>query len=357
MSEQAFRSVTPGQPFPRGRSPNGARIVAIGGGKGGVGRTVLTASIGTYLAQLGKRVVLVDACFGSANLHTVLGLEVPTKTLADALLRKRESLRSIVFETHVPGLGLLSGAGDISGIGATRNSDRTRFIQMLAEMDVDYVLIDLKTGATATDVLDLFLLADVGVIVLAPEPTAIENTYRFIKAAFLRRIWNLEQYKSLRGLLADAQGSVRDFGFLSPPAFLTEVWRRFPDLTAPLVDELREYSPQILVNMCRTRKDRELGEAVVSACRRKLRVRMGCLGHIEHDDSVWLSVCKRRPVVLEFPEARPARDVEHAARALLALETGRRPRRPMAAPPPAQSAPPPDEIEEPEEPAVIEEEA
>jgi len=328
----------------------GTRIVAIGGGKGGVGRTVLVASIGTYLAQLGKRVVLVDACFGSANLHTVLGLGVPTKTLADVLLRKRESLESIVVETPVPGLALLSGAGDITGIGATRSAERNRFAQMLGELDVDYVLMDLKTGATASDVLDLFLIADAGVVVLAPEPTAIENTYRFIKAAFLRRIWNLEQYKALRGLLADAHGSVKEFGFMSPPTFLAEVSRRFPDLAAPLVDELREFTPQIIVNKCRTRKDHELGENIVSACRRKLRVQMGCLGHIEHDDSVWLSVCKRRPVVLEFPEARPARDVEHVARALLALETGLRPRRPAVPrrptpmPEPEPAPPGPDEV-------------
>jgi len=210
-------------------------------------------------------------------------------------------------------------------------------------MDVDYVLMDLKAGATTSDVLDLFLLADVGVVVLVPEPTAIENAYRFIKSAFLRRIWNQEHYKSLRGLLADAHGSAREFGYLSPPSFLREVHRRYPDLAAPLVDELREFRPQILMNKCRTRKDHESGHAIVSACRRKLQIHMGCLGHVEHDDSVWLSVCKRRPVVLEFPEARPARDVEQVSRALLALETARRtartPEKPGTALPPPPEGP------------------
>lgn len=305
-----------------------ARVIALGGGKGGVGRTVLAANIGAYLAQVGKRVVLVDADFGGANLHTVLGLEVPGKTLSDVLLRKRESLAEIILETSVPGLGLISGAGDITGLGATRASERNRFLQMLGELDVDYVLMDLRGGTAAVDTLDLFLLADIGIIVLTPEPTSIENSYRFLKSAFFRRIWNQENYKSMRGLLADATVSVREFGFMSPPALLEEVHKRFPDLAAPLVDELRQFEPHLIVNMCRTRKDSEIGEAIVSACKRKLHVNMRCLGHVEHDDSVWLSVCKRRPIVLEFPEARPAQDIEAIARSLLSLETVRRNRWP-----------------------------
>ena len=304
--------------------PSRAMVVAFGGGKGGVGRSVLVANIGAYLAQVGKRVVVVDADFGGANLHTILGLDVPGKTLSDVLLRKRESLSEIVLESPVPGLGLISGAGDITSMGPPRSAERNRFIQMLGELDVDVVLIDLKAGTTAVDVLDLFLLADIGVVVLVPEPTSIENSYRFIKSAFFRGIWNTERYKSLRGLLADAHVSVREFGFMSPPVFLEEVRRRFPDLASPLVAELEAFAPQIVVNMCRTRKDREIGDSIVSACRRKLHLQMSCLGHVEHDDAIWLSVCRRRPMVLEFPEARPRKDIEHIARGLLSLESARR---------------------------------
>ena len=54
----------------------GRRIIAVGGGKGGVGKSVLAANLGIYLAQLGKHVVLLDADLGGANLHTFLGVEL-----------------------------------------------------------------------------------------------------------------------------------------------------------------------------------------------------------------------------------------------------------------------------------------
>jgi len=308
-------------------SQAGARVVAFGGGKGGVGRTMLAANIGAYLAQVGKRVVLVDADFGGANLHTVLGINVPGKTLSDVLLRKRESLAEIILETPIPGLGLISGAGDLTGVDGNRAPERSRFLQMLAQLDVDYVLMDLRSGTEAADTLDLFLLADTGIIVMSPEPTSVENSYRFLKSAFFRRIWNLENYKSMRGLLAEAHVSVQEFGFMSPPALLNEVRRRFPDLAAPLLNELDGFRPYVVVNMCRTRRDREMGDEVVSACRRKLHISLRCLGSVEHDDSVWLSVCHRRPAILEYPEARPAQDIESIARGLLSLDTERRGRR------------------------------
>ena len=83
------------------RRPEGQRIVALGGGKGGVGRTVLAANIGIYLAQMGKKVVLVDAALGGANLHTCLAMELPSKfDLKRESFRYRQLLRGSIGD-HV----------------------------------------------------------------------------------------------------------------------------------------------------------------------------------------------------------------------------------------------------------------
>ncbi len=304
-----------------GRS--GPRIIAIGGAKGGSGRSIIAVNVGVHLAQVGKRVLLVDADFSAANLHTLLGLAPPAKTLSDIFLRKKDSLEEVIIDTDVPGLSLVSGLGENMGVGPSRGEGRNRLLECLVQLDQDYVIIDLPAGLSPT-VLDLFLFADCGVVVIAPEPTSVENAYRFIKSAFFRHIWNQEPYKSLRGLLTDAQGTVREFGILSPPAFLEQVWKRFPDLAPALTDELAAFRPQIVMNQCRTRADTELGEAVCTAVRRKMQVQLGFLGAVEHDDSIWLAVRKRRPVVLEFPEGKPAENFQQIVRRLLALELGLR---------------------------------
>ncbi len=91
-------------------------IWSIGGGKGGIGKTLLTAALGWQLARMGKRVVMVDADLGGANLHTCLGLPNPTLTLADFIRRRTERIEDVAAETGTPGLRLISGAsgGSIS---------------------------------------------------------------------------------------------------------------------------------------------------------------------------------------------------------------------------------------------------
>src|SRR5436305_10463695 len=85
------------------------RIIAIGGGKGGVGKSLLAANLGIYLAQLGRRTVLVDADLGGANLHTFVGVERPRVTLGDLFNRRVSRLEDCIVETAITGLGLLYG--------------------------------------------------------------------------------------------------------------------------------------------------------------------------------------------------------------------------------------------------------
>ena len=82
------------------------QIWSVGGGKGGIGKSLLTAALGWHLARLGKRVVLVDADLGGANLHTCLGLSGPSRSLADLMTRRYEHIEEVLTDTGVAG-GLL----------------------------------------------------------------------------------------------------------------------------------------------------------------------------------------------------------------------------------------------------------
>src|SRR3954467_5253853 len=83
------------------------RVVAIGGGKGGVGKSLVAANVGIFLATLGKRVILVDGSFGSPNLHIFTGVPRPARTLSEALAKNGPTLAEIAVPTHVPGLRLI----------------------------------------------------------------------------------------------------------------------------------------------------------------------------------------------------------------------------------------------------------
>ena len=172
----------------------------MGGGKGGIGKSLLTASLGFQLARMGKRVVLVDADLGAANLHTCLGLPGPERTLADFIQRRVERIEDVVVDTGVPGLRLISGASDFLGAANIKYVQKVRVLNRIRALDVDVVLLDLGAG-TSFNIIDFFLISDVSILTVVPEPTSIENGYRFIKSALYRRLRNVATHEGVRQIV------------------------------------------------------------------------------------------------------------------------------------------------------------
>src|SRR2546428_1940164 len=166
-----------------GEEPRARHIIAVGSGKGGVGKSLLAANLGIYMAQLGKRVVLIDADLGGANLHTFVGVERPSVTLGDFFDKRVARIEDCIVETSVKGLGLVSGEGDPLWAANPRPATKNRLINQIREIDVDYLICDLPPGSGFI-ALDFFLVAHIGILVVVPEPTSVENTFRFIKSSF-----------------------------------------------------------------------------------------------------------------------------------------------------------------------------
>ena len=151
-----------------------------------MGKTVILANTAISLAQQGKRCVALDLDLGGANLHTVLGVSDPDRSLSDFLRRKVESLSDTMVPTPYPNLNFISGSKALLEIANPKFSQKEKLIRHIMSLDVDYVLLDLGAGS-AFNTLDFFLSADEGVLVVLPEPTSVENAYHFIKAAFYVR--------------------------------------------------------------------------------------------------------------------------------------------------------------------------
>ena len=157
------------------------RIIAVASGKGGAGKSLLVSNLGIYLATLDKRVVLLDAAFGAANLHTFVGTREPGRGLSDMLADEAVSLDQVVVATSVPGMGIISGLRDPAWAANPTSAQLTRLRENIGRLSADYVVIDLGPGTTGAT-LDLWLMADAKVLVLTPEPTSIELAYRFLSA-------------------------------------------------------------------------------------------------------------------------------------------------------------------------------
>ena len=132
------------------------QIWSVGGGKGGIGKSILTASLGWQLARMGKRVVLVDADLGGANLHTCLGLPNPEHTLGDFIQRRRDTIEEVLVDTGTPGLRLISGASDFLGAANIKHAQKVRVLNRIKALAAGSVPDDIacvgERKASARDV-------------------------------------------------------------------------------------------------------------------------------------------------------------------------------------------------------------
>jgi len=281
------------------------RVWAVGGGKGGDGKSLLTANVGITLAQMGKRVCLIDADLGGANLHTCLGVAQPEATLDDFIKRQTETLDELAVHTSVPNLSLISGAGDVFGAANPKYQTKMRLIRKIQSMDFDHVILDLGAG-TAFNTLDFFLSAHRGVLLCVPEPTSIENLYRFMKAAFYRRLRQLDRQFQVRDLVRVAMTRKNGNRVASLRELFEHIRQLEPERGARLEAAMQRFRPRLVVNQVRSGADARVGQQIALAVRQYFGIDLQFAGYLEYDDIVWRAVRKRRPLLLEYPSRRLA---------------------------------------------------
>jgi flagellar biosynthesis protein FlhG len=136
---------------------------------------------------------------------------------------------------------------------------------------------------------------------LTPEPTAIENAYRFMKAAYYRQLRQAEAELGIGHLIEAAMDSRNSNGIKSPADLIAYLYENNPDAGAKLESRVQGLTMQLLLNQVRTRQDIDLGHSMRSICRKYFGIDSNYLGYIDHDNAVWQSLRKRRPMIVEFP--------------------------------------------------------
>ena len=295
-------------PEPR-RGPRTGRIVSVGSGKGGVGKSLVAASLGIDLARRGARVVLVDCDLGGANLHTCLGIGPPRRTLSEFVNHEVERIEDVVVPTGVPNLSLVSGALDRLDTANPNHGQKMRFLRHLQSMDVDFAILDLAAG-TQKNTIDFFLLADRKVLVLAPEPSAVENAHRFVKTAYWRRVRTTCSVFGVADLLDEL---LADGRYRAPSQVLDAIEKADAETGRQLREQTAAFRPGLVVNQVRSTADAELGPGIAAAWRRYFGIDTDFLGAVEYDDEVWRAARERRPLLLARSPGRAARSLARIA--------------------------------------------
>lgn len=295
-----------------------SKIWAVGGGKGGVGKSLVTANTSICLALMGYKVVTVDLDLGGANMHTCLGIPIPEKTLSDYISKKVSNFSDLLVPTPIKNLHIISGAQDELGIANLKQMHKNKILSKLGDLDADYVLLDLGAGTTF-NTLDFFISADKGILVILPEPTSIENTYRFIKSVYHRRLKMIEELLDIQPLINQAMNAKINTPQSTPVDLVKKIMEINPEMGQKLKSEINKFKPHIIINQIRNQQDIDIGFSIQSVCKRYFGIDMNYIGYLDYDASVWQSVKKRRPLLMEFPNSRLVNNFDRIVHKLLEI--------------------------------------
>jgi flagellar biosynthesis protein FlhG len=236
------------------------RIIAVASGKGGVGKTNLSVNLAIAYAKAGKKVIVMDADLGLANVNVMLNM-IPKFNLYH-VIRKQKTMREIILDTEY-GIQIVAGASGFSKIANLSDEERLSFINELYSLSgADIIIIDTAAGVSA-NVLGFVAAADDAIIVTTPEPTAITDAYGIIK------------------------------------------------IIATEIDNLN-IGLKLVVNRVKTvTEGKRVAERIINISGQFLNLKVEYLGCIYDDPIVPASVLRQKPFITQDPRSKAAISVAH----------------------------------------------
>jgi flagellar biosynthesis protein FlhG len=241
-------------------SARNTRIITVASGKGGVGKTNFSTNLAIAYAQMGKRVVLMDADLGLANVNVILGI-IPKYNLYH-LIRKQKSMQDIILDTNY-GIQIVAGASGFARIANLSEEERKQFVEEISKLSIaDVIIIDTSAGVS-NNVISFIAAADDAIIVTTPEPTAMTDAYGIIKI------------------------------------IATEI-------------ENLNLGLKLVVNRVKSVVEgKKVAERVITIAGQFLNVKVDYLGYIYEDSAVQTAVLRQKPFIILDPKAKASICMKH----------------------------------------------
>ncbi|OEU62765.1 MAG: hypothetical protein BA867_09360 [Desulfobacterales bacterium S5133MH16] len=292
-----------------------SQIYPIGGGKGGVGKSFITASLGALLAKWGKKVVLIDLDLGGSNLHTLLGINDQQGGINRFLDKTEKNLENTAVSTVIQNLFFISSSLCSMEIANLLHAHKLKIINAIQKLSFDYILLDLGTG-TNFNTLDFFLTSNQGIFICTPEPTAIENSFRFIKAVYLRKLKHIVKRHSFNSAVKKA--IIRpNHEAVTSPDIIEIVLKHDPDRENFLRNSLSKFKSKFILNQFRKNLDPTIGYKIEDLCNRHFYSNFQFLGNVGYDVRIHDSVLSKKIFVHRYPYTPPAIDMKKIAEKII----------------------------------------
>ena len=261
LRELAQKSKKTSEPTLPDKKIKNAKVIAITSGKGGVGKSNISANLSIILSQQGKRVALFDADLGLANIDVILGV-TPSYNLTH-VVSGGKNLNEVLVEGPA-GLKVIAGGSGVHELAqlSLEQIDKLTSNLSLLEEEMDLILVDTGAGLSKS-VLNFVLAADEIIVVTMPEPTAIADAYGVIKAIFYHN---------------------------------------------------QEAKVNLLINRVINQKEAEkVAERIIQVCNQFIGKEINCLGYVLEDSKITQAVRIQQPLVLAYPRCPASQCLQRVA--------------------------------------------
>jgi len=288
-----------------------AKIYPIGGGKGGVGKSFITANLGALIAKWGKKVVIIDLDLGASNLHTLLGMQSPSIGLNSFLNKTIHDLESAAVSTSIPNLFLISSFHCYMEIANLFYAQKMKIIEAIKKLPFDYVFLDLGPG-TNFNMLDFFLTSKEGILICTPEPTSIENSFRFIKTIYYRKLKHMIKKHIFNSLQKNFYEDAVKPG-MKPSDIIEIALKHDPEKEPLLRSQLSKFRFKFIFNQFRNNLDATLGNQFETICNRHFYSIFEFLGYVNFDERIQDAIFSKTLYVHRYPHTQSSADLKNIA--------------------------------------------
>lgn len=270
-------------------------IWAVGGGKGGTGKSLVSNGLGTRLAERGHKVILVDTDFGGPNQHSYCGIRKPATSLLQ-FFENRTPLAELVLKTKVEGLHLIPGNFNSQNTDNLTVAQKQKLFRHLKTLQADHLILDLGAG-TQYDTLDTFLLATIQVAVVAPDALSTENFYLFLKNLKFRQLNSVLSSLGLRDRAREIWKNRSDYGISSTKELVSYLRNLSEPFSVQFDQEQQKLRIHVVLNQVREYRQTEVGQVVTSAVNKFFHIPAAYAGHVRYDKDLWQHLGQDAPVI------------------------------------------------------------
>ena len=285
-------------------------IIAVGGGKGGIGKSVVCTNLAIGMALSGQKVVLMDTDFGASNLHAMLGINNPAHGFQDLFNENFPNKQSLLIDTGISNLKFVSGAGDNPGSANIDTDKVNTVISFIKSLEADTILLDLGPG-TNFNVIDFFNISIQNVVLTTPEITSVMKTFSFIRSVLFRRIsLAFQGNPEIQKLVDHSNPGNANFETYTTDLLREQFTKDFPDHLEQLNAIVKGFTPGLVVNRVRSKKDLLTGDNLLKLVKKFLKVEATYLGYIIESDQVRDSVDEMVPFLIKDPQSTPSENLQ-----------------------------------------------